>query len=271
MENEKSLQIFNYQGKTVRTVVVNGVVWFFATDVCAFLGLKNVSQATSRVKEKHKCVLTIGKELNNNTIMSSESIPGNPNKLGIDEPGVYQLIFASRKAEAETFQDWIYEDVLPSIRKTGSYSIQPAPILPSALSKHAQANEDRVPHHLFDLGCELTRELPGHPNFRSAQLPDDADLLNSVRQGFWNDRHKLGIPDEARVQYNHVTPSGRVIKAYAYSIEYLHNFRQWLHKNYLEERFLVYLRNRARRIALHPKQKQIRVSDVHLLSRRGVA
>ncbi len=271
MENEKSLQIFNYQGKTVRTVVVNGVVWFFATDVCAFLHIKNVSQAMSRIKEKHKCILTIGKELNNNTIISSDSIPGNPNKLGIDEPGVYKLIFASRKAEAEAFQDWIYEDVLPSIRKTGSYSIQPAPILPSALSKHADANEGRVPHHLFDLGCELSRELPGNPNFRSAQLPDDADLLNSVRQGFWNDRHKLGIPDSARVQYDHVTPSGRVTKVYAYSIEYLHTFRQWLHKNYLEARFLVYLRNRAKRVAAQAKQKQIRGSDVQLLPQSGAA
>ena len=261
MENEKSLQIFNYQGKTIRTVLIDGEVLFFAADVCAFLHIKNVSQATSRIKEKHKT-----------TLITSESGSNYKHQsLCLREPGVYKLTFASRKAEAEALQDWIYEEVLPSIRKTGSYSIQPAPILPSALSKHTEANEDRVPHHLFDLGCELTRELPGDPKFRSAQIPDDADLLNSVRQGFWNDRHKLGIPDEARVQYDHVTPSGRVIKAYAYSIKYLHIFRQWLHKNYLEERFLIYLRNRAKRIALHSKQKQIRADAARLLPQPPVA
>lgn len=43
----------------------------------------------------------------------------------LKEAGIYQLIFGSKLAGAEEFQDWVFEDVLPSIRKTGSYSIAP--------------------------------------------------------------------------------------------------------------------------------------------------
>ena len=254
MENEKSLQIFNYQGKTIRTVLIDGEVLFFAADVCAFLHIKNVSQATSRIKEKHKT-----------TIITSDSGSNYKHQsLCLREPGVYKLTFASRKAEAEALQDWIYEEVLPSLRKTGSYSIQPAPIRPLALSKKAEANEDRVPRHLFSIGCELTRELPRDPRFQSAQIPDDADIENSIRQCFWNDREKLGIPDSARELYESITPSGRKIKAYAYSIECLPDFRKWLHGDYTVCRLDAYLRNRAKRVA---KKKQIRASggETHLL------
>lgn len=47
--------------------------------------------------------------------------------LVISESGLYRLIFKSRKKEAQDFIDWVVEDVLPTIRQTGSYSIpQPA-------------------------------------------------------------------------------------------------------------------------------------------------
>jgi BRO family, N-terminal domain len=48
----------------------------------------------------------------------------------LKEAGIYQLIFSSKLASAEEFQDWVFEDVLPSIRKTGSYSIEPPTLEP---------------------------------------------------------------------------------------------------------------------------------------------
>ena len=48
------------------------------------------------------------------------------NTIYINEPGLYLLILKSQKAEAEEFQDWITSDVLPSIRRNGSYSVQPS-------------------------------------------------------------------------------------------------------------------------------------------------
>jgi phage regulator Rha-like protein len=126
------------------------------------------------------------------------------------------------------------------------------------LRKRTQANEGRVPHHLFDLGCESLREMShAEPRLR-LQIPDDADVLNSIKRCFWNDREKLGIPLSARQTYKSISPSGRKSQTYACSIEHLHTFRQWFHNDYLVERFPVYLRNRARRIA---KQQQIKARD----------
>jgi phage regulator Rha-like protein len=126
------------------------------------------------------------------------------------------------------------------------------------LCKRTQANEGRVPHHLFDLGCESLRELSHTEVLQGLQIPDDADVLNSIKRCFWNDREKLGIPLSARKQYKSITPSGRASQTYACSIEHLYTFRQWFHNVYLVERFPVYLRNRAKRIA---KQQQIKASD----------
>jgi hypothetical protein len=42
--------------------------------------------------------------------------------MWIDEPGVYALVFRSKKPEAKAFQDWVYSEVLPSIRRTGTYT-----------------------------------------------------------------------------------------------------------------------------------------------------
>lgn len=69
------------------------------------------------------------KRLKNSEKMTLDIIEGHSGKRGgaqklnlVNEPGLYRLIFTSRKAEAEKFQDWVYHEVLPSIRKTGVYS-----------------------------------------------------------------------------------------------------------------------------------------------------
>lgn len=107
----QELQVFNYESKEIRTIEINGNLWWVAKDVCDVLELENVSQALSRLNEKEK-----------NTIILNEGI-GNPERSIVNESGLYRLIFESRKPEAEKFKDWVFEVVLPSIRKTGSYAI----------------------------------------------------------------------------------------------------------------------------------------------------
>ena len=104
-----SLQIFNYNGAKVRTVIENGQVWFIAKDVCDVLGLKNSRKAVSELYDNEKDV----------TISYT---PGGKQEMTIvNEPGLYKLIFKSRKPEAKKFQDWVFYDVLPDIRKHGMY------------------------------------------------------------------------------------------------------------------------------------------------------
>ncbi len=87
----------------------NGNVWFCLNDVMKSLGLSHITELKKRLQEKgcsNIAVLTNG---------------GNQQMIFIDEPNLYRCIFQSRKTEAEQFQNWVFEEVLPSIRKTGGY------------------------------------------------------------------------------------------------------------------------------------------------------
>lgn len=106
------LQIFNYNDKQVRTIERNGEPWFVASDVCKILSLDNTAQALTRLE---------GDEID--TIILNDGI-GNPERMVINESGLYSLILGSRKPEAREFKKWVTSEVLPSIRKTGSYSLQ---------------------------------------------------------------------------------------------------------------------------------------------------
>jgi len=112
-EMQELTQVFNYQSKEVRTVIKDGEPWFVAKDVCDILEIKNPSDAMSRLDEDEK-----------NTIVLNEGI-GNPERSIVSESGLYNLILGSRKPEAKQFKRWITHEVIPSIRKTGTYSAQP--------------------------------------------------------------------------------------------------------------------------------------------------
>lgn len=106
------LQIFNFQNAPVRTVIVDGQPWWVAKDVCEILGLGNPRSSLSRLEEDEKGVHTM------------DTLGGNQEMAIVNEPGLYSLIIRSRKNEAKVFKRWVTHEVLPSIRKTGSYSVR---------------------------------------------------------------------------------------------------------------------------------------------------
>lgn len=105
------LTIFNYENKEVRTIVdEKGNPWWVAKDVCDILEYKDNRVAMRKISDKNKGAYPL-------------PTPGGVQKFQIvSEAGLYKLIMRSDKPEAERFQDWVMEEVLPSIRKTGSYS-----------------------------------------------------------------------------------------------------------------------------------------------------
>ena len=111
MNNE--LTIFNYGQSEVRTIIgEDGEPWFVAKDVCMVLDLSNISMSLSRLDDDEKGISTI------------YTLGGLQKMLTVSESGLYELIFNSRKPEAKAFKRWVRTDVLPSIRKTGAYSVQ---------------------------------------------------------------------------------------------------------------------------------------------------
>jgi len=115
-------QVFNFQDKfPVRVEVVDGKEWFCVKDVCDILEIQNPTQSISRLKPEHKTMFNIGRQ---------------GDMSFISEPGLFKLLFSSRKEKAEEFQDWVFEDVLPQLRATGQYAIRllPPPEDPLSLS-----------------------------------------------------------------------------------------------------------------------------------------
>ena len=110
-----NLQVFNYQNKNVRTVEKDGQIWFVAKDVCDVLELTNPTEAIKSLDDDEKNTLRISEGIQQNR--------GNPNVNIISESGLYTLVMRSNKPEAHKFRKWVTSEVLPTLRKTGSYSI----------------------------------------------------------------------------------------------------------------------------------------------------
>ena len=100
-----------------RVIEREGEPWFVAADICKALTIGNVSDAYSKLDGDEK-----------NTIAISDGIQGNPNTLIVNEAGMYSLVLSSKKAAAKRFKKWITSEVIPAIRKTGSYSVPAATV-----------------------------------------------------------------------------------------------------------------------------------------------
>jgi prophage antirepressor-like protein len=102
-----------FEGRDVRVIDKDGEPWWVLADVCTVLEIGNPSQVASRLDDDEK-----------NTLINNEGTPGNPNLTIISEPGLYKLLMTSRKSVAKRFDRWVRHEVLPQIRKTGSYGAQ---------------------------------------------------------------------------------------------------------------------------------------------------
>ena len=109
------IQLFNYGDNAVRTIEIDGEVWFVAKDVCDILEIVNARDAIKSLDDDEKMTVA-------NTDGHSGQRGGAQSFNVINEPGVYKLAFKSHKPEAKNFVRWVTHTVLPAIRQTGSFS-----------------------------------------------------------------------------------------------------------------------------------------------------
>lgn len=103
---------FNFVEKSVRVEMdKNNNPWFCAKDVCEILSINNSRQALSRLDDDEK-----------DSVILNDTIGRDHEMATVNESGLYALILSSRKPEAKKFRKWVTNEVLPSIRKTGSYT-----------------------------------------------------------------------------------------------------------------------------------------------------
>ena len=107
---ENNIQIFNNPNfGEIRVDEVNNEPVFCLADVCKALDIKNVSGCKSRLNQKG---VVITDTLTNGGVQQMTVV---------NESNLYKCIFQSRRPDAEKFQEWVFDEVLPSIRKHGAY------------------------------------------------------------------------------------------------------------------------------------------------------
>ncbi|SUV68308.1 BRO-N domain-containing protein [Bordetella avium] len=174
---------FNFESHVVRVVVINGEPWFIAADLCKALKLSNPSESLKALDDDEKMTLS--------------STEGHSGKRGgaqfqsvISESGMYTLVLRCRDAVKpgtlpHRFRKWVTAEVLPTIRKTGSYGtprIDPAELLLSGQS---------------DLTIELPEHIQAALNARAGVLAGEAFVLirehlrRRIAFGAVNGHHQL--------------------------------------------------------------------------------
>ena len=135
-DGASSSHTFTFNGQSVRTVGPVDAPWFVARDVCAVLDLTWSGATLASIPDRWRGVLKL-------------NTPGGEQEFaGINEPAVYKLAFRSNKPEAETFTNWVAAEVLPAIRKTGTYSLpSPTPDLSDPLVTRANASRRHRAFH----------------------------------------------------------------------------------------------------------------------------
>ena len=115
MSNQSQLSTYNFESHTIRTLAINNEPWFIAKDVCDAIGIDNNRKALLALDEDEKGVTL------------SNTLGGKQEMNIISESGMYTLILRCRDAVKKgsiphRFRKWVTSEVLPQIRKTGSYS-----------------------------------------------------------------------------------------------------------------------------------------------------
>ena len=117
------LQLFNFREQQVRTVNINNEPYFVGNDVAIVLGYANpAAELNKHVADDDK--KTLSYKAYNDSLQALWGGKDFSNKTIINESGVYALIFGSKLPQAKEFKHWVTSEVLPSIRKTGSYAVE---------------------------------------------------------------------------------------------------------------------------------------------------
>lgn len=108
-----SITLFDFGGQSVRVITdEKSDFWFNASDVCSSLGYSNIQDA-----------IQTNVATDDTKLFDAETKGGVQKQKHVNESGLYTLIFGSKKAEAKAFKRWVTSEVLPSIRKTGGYTL----------------------------------------------------------------------------------------------------------------------------------------------------
>ena len=122
-----SLQLFQDAGFKIRVIMRCSEPWFVAKDVASCIEHSNVTKMCELCRDKDKVTITDSKEIGviNDSLITQQTFSKNtPNVVLISESGLYRILARCNLPKCEPFESWVFDEVLPSIRKTGGYGIR---------------------------------------------------------------------------------------------------------------------------------------------------
>jgi len=173
------LSIFQYEGADVRTVVIEGEPWFVLADIVRVLGLSQFRSVRLHVDviRSHPIVDAAGRSQMMNLV---------------NEAGMYEVVIRSDKPEAAAFRRWVTHEVLPAIRKTGTYTTAPALTEDQIVAQALQITAARVEQLTVQVSA-LTPRAEAWDELASAdgdyEVADAAKIL--ARAGVETGRQRL--------------------------------------------------------------------------------
>lgn len=233
------LQIFNYESNEVRTIMRDGEPWFCLLDVCRVLDLSSPHKVAERLDRD---------ELTGIKVRSG----GQTREITfINESGLYNVILRSDKPEAKPFRKWVTSEVLPAIRKTGTYSTNALPDGAKAALAEAKLNNSRA--RLASAWMKIARENPV-PEYKSIcahyasaalagrivlPLPEAADHtysatevgellggLSAKKVGMLANEHKLKSPEYGVEVWDKSRHSTKQVLAWRYNEKAVEKLRE---------------------------------------------
>ena len=222
------------QHEEFRVLDRDGEPWFVLNEVCGKLGISNTRDAAGRLDDDEKDAVGI-----------TDVIGREQRTTIINESGLYSLILRSRRPEAKKFKKWITSEVLPSIRKTGSYKgATPAFI------QRANKNWDKVDSGHFSVINELAvivwgrLERAGH--IMADLAPDGKEIRPDVSVGLLFSKYLNAAHPELAKNFKFYPHEvdGKTIEARQYPFEMLPLFRAFVEDVWWPERFEGYIKKR---------------------------
>lgn len=220
------IEIFKYSEgdhfENIRTIEIDGEIWFVAATVAKILGYKRPSDAIRQhCKEK-------------GTV--KHRIPtggGVQDVLLINEPNVYRLIVKSSLPSAERFETWLFEEVIPTIRKKGGYGIDRSET-PNFILRYME-NYNRVEKGHFSVITELYVRLYARFEHVGYKIPNKAmdgrEIRPDVSVGQCFAKYLKetfpSVPEDFK-KYKHKFPNGFEVDARLYSIDLISIFIKYV-------------------------------------------
>lgn len=201
---------FQYGDTAVRTIEIAGEPWFVLADLCKVLDIANPGNVAARIDPSSV-----------NTIRLAEGNRGNPNVTIVNEGGMYEVVIRSDKPEAVSFRRWVTSEVLPTIRKTGSFGTAPALTGPELLA-HAVLEAQQMLAAKDEKIAELEPKADLADTYLTAQ--GGARLVREVAKTLgWKEKELRRWLIEERLVFAKHAPCGNV--QYDFFAEFAHHFQ----------------------------------------------